>query len=385
MSEPNRQPRETPVREQWILWAERLARPMLEALAERRLREVMPVEHHRREPEAARRQCVHLEGVARLLAGISPWLALGDDPIARELGELALRGMESAVDPQSPDFLNFTEANQPLVDAAFLAHAILRAPAFLWEPLSAPTRRNLVKGMKATRRVKPHPNNWLLFSAMIEAFLAHVGEEWDVMRVDYALLQHDQWYKGDGAYGDGSAFRFDYYNSYVIQPMLLDVLVEMKRHRDDWQWPMEPALKRAQRYSVVLERLIAPDGSFPSFGRSIAYRGGAFQLLAQLALQHKLPPELPPAQVRTALSAMMARTLDAPETFDNAGWLQIGLCGHQPSIGDTYISTGSLYLCSTALLPLGLDASDPFWREPARPFTGQRVWGGEDVPVDHAI
>ncbi len=54
--------------------------------------------------------------------------------------------------------------------------------------------------------------------------LARLGARWDRMRVDYALRQHEQWYKGDGVYGDGPVFHWDYYNSFVIQPMLLDVL-----------------------------------------------------------------------------------------------------------------------------------------------------------------
>jgi hypothetical protein len=345
----------------------------------------MPVEHHREEAEANRRSFTHLEAVGRLLAGISPWLANAGDPAARELGELAIRGIEAGVDPQSPDCLNFCEGSQPVVDAAFLAHAILRAPQLLWERLPAAAQRNLVAAMKSSRRIQPGPNNWLLFSATVEAFLALAGEPWDAMRVDYALRQHEQWYKGDGAYGDGARFHFDYYNSFVIQPMLLDVLGEVGKHRENWNWLAEPALKRAQRYATVLERLIAPDGSFPAMGRSLAYRCGAFQLLAQLALQHKLPDELPPGQARAALSAVIGRTLDAPGTFDEAGWLRIGLCGHQPAIGERYISTGSLYLCSTALLPLGLGPEDEFWRAPARAFTGQRVWAGQDVTADHAL
>ena len=32
------------------------------------------------------------------------------------------------------------------------------------------------------------------------------------------------WYKGDGVYGDGPPFHWDYYNSFVIQPMLLNIL-----------------------------------------------------------------------------------------------------------------------------------------------------------------
>jgi hypothetical protein len=54
------------------------------------------------------------------------------------------------------------------------------------------------------------------------------------MRVDYALRQHHQWYKGDGAYGDGPYFHWDYYNSFVIQPMLLDVLGVCGSHYDEW-------------------------------------------------------------------------------------------------------------------------------------------------------
>ena len=40
---------------------------------------------------------------------------------------------------------------------------------------------------------------------------------------------------------------------------------------------------RAARYAAVLERMIAPDGSFPALGRSIVYRCGAFHALAQAA------------------------------------------------------------------------------------------------------
>jgi hypothetical protein len=81
---------------------------------------------------------------------------------------------------------------------------------------------------------------------------------------------------------------------------------------------------------------------------------------------------------------VIGRTLGAGNTFDAAGWLRIGLAGHQPSLGETYISTGSLYLCTGAFLPLGLPASDPFWTGPSRPWTSQGAWTGEDAAADHA-
>jgi hypothetical protein len=48
-------------------------------------------------------------------------------------------------------------------------------------------------------------------------------------------------------------------------------------------------LHRARRYADILERLIAPDGTFPSMGRSTTYRFGAFHALAQVSLMRELP------------------------------------------------------------------------------------------------
>ena len=70
---------------------------------------------------------------------------------------------------------------------------------------------------------------------------------------------------------------------------------------------------------------------------------------------------------------------------DEQGWLQIGLCGHQPSLGEHYISTGSLYLCATVLLPLGLSADHAFWTDASLPWTSRRVWSGADAPADQAL
>jgi hypothetical protein len=272
-----------------------------------------------------------------------------------------------------------------VVDAAFLALAILRAPTELWDKLDAATRSHVVEALRSTRVIRPGFNNWLLFSATIEAFFAHVGEDWDAMRVDYAVRQHEEWYKGDGVYGDGPQFHEDYYNSFVIHPMLLATLDAVAKASKAWDSFRPAVLARAKRYAAIEERLIGPDGSFPPVGRSLAYRCGAFHLLATVALRRELPEPVKPEQVRPALTAVIRRTLDAPGTFDEQGWLRVGLCGHQPGIAEPYISTGSLYLCSTALLPLGLPGDDPFWSNAAAPWTSRRAWSGADIRADHAL
>jgi hypothetical protein len=370
----------------WVGQLQKLADPVLNNLAAETLKARMPVE----QAAGAKRESVtHLEALGRLIAGIAPWLELAPDTtdegrLRARYRELARRAIDRAVDPASKDFLNFTRDRQPLVDAAFLAQGILRAPRALRDELGATTRRNLVAALESSRITLPGFNNWLLFSATVEAALAKLGATWDRMRVDYALRQHDQWYKGDGAYGDGPEFHFDYYNSFVIHPMLLDVLDAFSEENPAWKDLAARELQRARRYAAVLERLIAPDGSFPPIGRSLAYRCGAMQLLAQAALRRTLPEGVTPAQVRGALTAVIRRTLEAPGTFDAAGWLQIGFCGHQPGVGERYISTGSLYLCSVGLLPLGLPPADDFWSAPAQPWTSVRAWTGAEFPIDHA-
>ena len=374
-------------REAWTAALRRIADPVLTNLAKGTLKARMPVE----QAAGSKRQTVtHLEALGRLIAGIAPWIELPADDTAEgrlrlQYADLARRAIGRAVDPSSPDFLNFTRERQPLVDAAFLAQGLLRAPRALRDALDPETKRNLIAALESTRIIVPGFNNWLLFSATVEAGLARLGAPWDRVRVDYALRQHDQWYKGDGHYGDGPQFHWDYYNSYVIHPMMLDVLDACRDEMPAWKDLASREENRAKRYAAVQERLIAPDGSFPAIGRSLAYRFGAFQLLAQMALRRALPEGVSPAQVRGALTAVIRRTIAAPGTFDADGWLQIGFCGHQPGVGETYISTGSLYLCSVGLLPLGLPPADEFWSAAPQPWTAARAWSGEAFPIDHAL
>ena len=380
-------PLQVPVRARWVATLQRIAEPVLTNLAAGTLKARMPVEEM---SGANRRAVTHLEALGRLMAGIAPWLDLDDGPADERTLRTRYRGLTAgalaqALDPASPDALNFTEGGQPLVDAAFLAQAVLRAPKVLQQGLDASIRARLVAVFESTRAIQPGFNNWLLFAASVEAGLKALGARWDRMRVDYALRQHEQWYRGDGAYSDGPAFHWDYYNSFVIHPMLIDVLAACGDAQPAWTALRTKQEARATRYAAVLERMVGPDGTFPPVGRSIAYRCGAFQALAQAALRHALPADVAPAQAREALTALIGRGLDASKTFDAGGWLTIGFAGHQPGIGERYISTGSLYLCAMALLPLGLPPADPFWADPPRAWTAKRAWEGADFPIDRAI
>jgi hypothetical protein len=376
-------------REYWVQVLDRISGPVLKALSERKLKAEMPVEAPHGNI-ADRRQFTYLEAMGRLLTGIAPWLESGpksgsEGALRSQYAEWSRMAIAAGTDPASPDFMNFNRGSQPVVDTAFLALAILRAPTELWHKLELATQRNVIAALESSRVIQPPYNNWLLFSAMVEAALSFMGARWDPMRVDYAVRTVDTWYKGDGAYGDGPPFHWDYYNSFVMQPMLLHILDTVSQSSPAWDSYKPAIMLRARRYAAIQERLISPEATFPPIGRSLCYRFGAFHLLAEMALRRQLPDSVSPEQVRSALTAVMRRMIDAPGIFDDQGWLTVGFYGHQPSIAEPYISTGSCYLCSAVLLPLGLPATDRFWAGPTTPWTSKKIWSGEAAEPDHAI
>lgn len=334
----------------------------------------------------------YMETFGRLMAGIAPWLSLPDDGTAEgkrraELREMALKSYAQAVDPDGPDYLLWRGHGQALVDAAYVAESFLRGWDALWIPLDDTTKKRYIEEFTQLRRVDPPYTNWLLFSSTIESFLAKAGAECDEYRVNSAIRKTEEWYTGDGWYADGPSFAFDYYSSYVFHPMLLETLSTMRdtgRYtRIHYAKYYDRALKRAQKFSIVLERLISPEGTFPVFGRSIPYRMATMQPLALMAWYEKLPSGLSNGQVRNALTSVMHSMFDGKENFNEKGFLTIGFAGRQPNIADWYTNNGSLYMTSLAFLPLGLPATHPFWTDAPQPTTNQKAWSGKPFPKDH--
>ena len=378
-------------REYWVNTMIKIIDPVYQNLSQNKLRANMPIETNDGLNTGKRKEVTHLEAFGRSFCGIAPWLELGADntkegKLRAKYIELCKKSLQNAVNPESPDYMRFDgPGGQPLVDAAFLAHGLLRSKTQIWEKLDETTQQRLVKEMKASRKIKPSQSNWLLFSAIIEAALLEFTGECEMQVITYAIDKHKEWYKGDGWYGDGKDLHIDYYNSYVIQPMLMHLLKVLREKGLDTENFYDIQLKRFIRYAEQQEKLISPEGTYPVLGRSMAYRFGCFQVLAQVSLEKNLPTDIKPAQVRSALTKVIKKQIKGKGTFDKNGWLQLGFCGHQPDIAEVYISTGSLYLCTFVFLPLGLDASDEFWTAPNTDWSSIKAWTGKPIKKDHAI
>lgn len=373
-----------PVRREWVSWLDAVVRHPLTAAASGDLRRNLP---HR---DCARPGSQPLECIARILCGIAPWLVCAvEDPdeaaLQKELRALTQRALTIGVDPAQADYWGIGSDHDSLVDTALLAYALLKAPRLL-EGVSEETRAHLIQAFKLTRDLQPYRNNWLLFSACVEAALDGLGERVDEARVDDALCQHSDWYLGDGWYSDGPDLHMDYYNSFVIHPLMRQILDVFHGRHAHWDELRNGHLGRAGRLAHQLERMIAVNGSWPPIGRSLSYRCGAFHALADVAAREELPETLPPAAVRGALTATIRKSLGAKKTFTDEGWLTIGLNGQQLSLAENYISTASTYFCCTVFLPLALPSTAAFWSDPDSPWTQVRLWeSGEAIPIDHAL
>ena len=379
-------------RQYWCSLAYKMAQPVLENMAKGELQKNMLTEFS---PSFDNRnkKVLYMECFGRLMAGVAPWLTLPDDATAegkqrKQLREWALASYKNAVDPQNPDYLCWGIGGQNLVDAAYIAESFLRAYDTLWKPLDEVTKKRYLAEFAKLRHIDPPYTNWLLFSSTIESFMAKAGGDFDEYRVNSACRKVEEWYVGDGWYADGPVFAFDYYSSYVFHPMYLETLQAMVdakvNSRLDYQKYYDRELKRCQKYSIILERFISPEGTFPAFGRSIPYRMATMQPLALMAWYQKLPKDLSNGQVRAALTKVLHRMFDQENNFNEKGYLSIGFCGNsQKNVADWYTNNGSLYMTTLAFMPLGLPADHPFWTDAAQPWTQVKAWNNQQFPKDH--
>lgn len=371
----------------WTDLAYEIAKPILQPMSKGQLKEKMILELS---PTWDNRNIdvAYTEAFGRLMDGIAPWLSLSDDNTdegqkRKQLRDWALLSYKNAVDPNSDDYLNWDAHHQTLVDAAYIANSFMRAKDALWEPLDDTTKERYIEEFKKLRKIKPPYNNWLLFRAMIETFFVSIDEEYDGYVLEVSLRKASEWYLSDGWYSDGPEFSFDYYNSYVMHPMIVEIVEVLELNNINSPIKFDLALRRMQRYNELLERLISPEAAYPAIGRSMTYRMGAFQSLALSAWKYGLPETQTNGQIRNALTSVMKRMFTNKDNFNKESYLQLGFVGHQADLADYYTNNGSLYMTSLVFLPLGLHSDHPFWQDAPEMWTSQKAWNGMNFRKDY--
>ncbi|WP_458456287.1 DUF2264 domain-containing protein [Methanobrevibacter sp.] len=371
----------------WVSTLQKITFPVLNNLAKATLRKNMPYESL----TADNQKFAYFSAFARVFNGIAPWLELGPDTsqegqIREKYTYLTLKAIANAINSKSNDFILFIEPKQSLIDVALFAQGLLRAKNQIWLNLPMKVQARIIRELKNTRVIAPYENHWLLYTAMIEAALLEFTGECDKQRLTYGISKfRDEYYLGDGVYSDGSDMDVGYYNSFIIHPMLNDILTVMRKYGlRDGEF-LDVQLMRSSRLSSQLERSISPEGTYPLLGKSLAYRCGVFQLLSQTALLKILPRNINPAQVRSALTKVLKTQFENGNNFNEDGWLVMGLTGSQKDMCEENINTGTLYSCCAVFLALGLDSNDDFWTAPAAEWSSVKAWNGGKIQRDQTF
>lgn len=314
-----------------------------------------------------------MEGFARSFLIAAARLGGGQgDPLGH--AEWYADGLAAATDPAGlgrwPRAVGFEDwphagITQPAVEAANLAFGLALCREQVWDRLAEPVRERLADWLAhhARLRVWQH-NNWLLFPAVVEAFLESVGIPVEGGHGAENVERVESWYLGDGWYNDGPPAapgrNVDHYNSWVFQPFL-------------WQWyqlrgDAEPAW-RAERFRTRLAEfassyalLFGAVGAPLHLGRSLAYRHAVLGGLWTAGLAGV--DSLGPAEVR----GIAGRTLDY--------FRRLGVDGTEaPSLGwgareflpavQEYSGPGSSYFAGMGFLGLAAPASHPLWTDSA--------------------
>lgn len=389
-------------RKYWLDLLLKIVTPVLENFNNETLHKNLKISEDR----ADREKYKGLEILGRTLCGLAPWLETKtsdkeEEKLRVKYAQMARKAIEAATDKISPDFCAFSSGvkawnEQWLADSSVFCIAIISAPNELYQKLPEQVKQNLVECLRQTRNIRPPFNNWVLFQAIVEVCLYVIGQDYDVVRIDYAIRQLEQWYAGDGFYKDGPNFQYDYYNGTVLNPLIMQIVMIIsdnyneRHHLYSRDIPIgkkirENIERRFKRYVRIQEMSIAPDGSFPPVGRSLLGRCALFTAFSAACLWHKLPEEVTPAMARVALTRVIKKLLDRSDIFDNNGWLKVGICGYQPNLAERYITTASLYNTVIIFLPLGLPDDDDFWTAPDEKTTWEKVFSGENVCADHAL
>lgn len=374
----------------WIKIMLKMADPVLHNLSKGELKKNIP-KNILLDTAQSRYQIPHIESFSRTFCGLAPWLGLEADKtpeglLREKYQNLVVKGLSNFVDPYNPDYCNFGFPNQTLLEAGYIALGFLSTSEQLWNKLDKITQERIIQELKKTRPITPHDNNFILFQSIIELFIYDKTGICDKSVLFYGIERFfNDFYVGDGYYKDGPLFTFDYYNSYIIHPMLTKMLAILSDKGLADKRDFQIQLKRHQRYSELLERFISPSGHYPLLGRTISCRVGAFHALSHAAYMKILPQSLKPNQVRSALTAVLKNHFSENQNFDNQNWLVLGFNGKQLNVNEKYITTGSLYHAVVFFTALGLPETDSFWKTPFSKWTSYNAFSGQTIAKDKAF
>ncbi len=309
-----------------------------------------------------------IEGFARMSVAWGAWLHESSNPAMlgwagreHDVGRLLARGLADATDPRSDTWWGpIHDRDQRIVEAAEIATAILLGGERLRAALDAIDTRafdRVLDWLSGVDGKDLWPDNWVLFPVLPALIRRDAGRRIDLPALDEALDWMVGHAVGDGWTSDGAGHALDLYSGWAIH-WLLCWWATIDGHR-------RPRLaadvrRRARAWLRFIAPLIADDGGFPRFGRSLGYRFAIAAPFVQAALLDIDP--LPSGVARSLAGRIVGRALADGALDPATDWFRIGVAGARPEVVEGYVSAGASAWAAHALVALAMPAHHPFWR-----------------------
>lgn len=305
-----------------------------------------------------------LEGFCRTFVGISYWMNTNQinldekklsDEYIKYINQILILFFE-----RKKYIIHYNDP-QLIVEFAILCLSFFRSENTIWCKLNHNLKNKILDSIEIVSKYKNTSiNNWLLFESIIHLFLLNNGRKYDENKIVNNLNIVNSWYLGEGFYLDGKKFSMDYYNSFVIHPFLIEIILKLPSElTKKLKMKYLTVLERSQEYSKFLMEITHKNGDFPRLGRSITYRFGAFHIISLLVYLNKINfDNLNDINIKLT---NVLRRFELKSITNKLGLLEIGFKNNEKYLGETYINTGSLYFCMNFFLALGLDEKNKFW------------------------
>jgi hypothetical protein len=317
-----------------------------------------------------------IESFARIASAWGAWLRNPANPAVIKFQEheinletLLRQALLDGTDSSNPYTYwgDIGHLDQRIVESADIAVTIWISRERVFYKMTKAEQEQIIEWLAQVDGKGTYTDNWILFTAMVQAVRHHLGFPSPVEDLDNRLMQIGEFYRGDGWYVDGPTDEFELYNAWMFGwHYLLWTTIDGDRRPDHRQLVLE----RGRSFIEGFLHFFGANGSYPAWGRSIVYR---FAALAPFAVGYflKIAPD-DPGLLRRVSSGCIRYFYDRG-LFDPEGhFVRQGYHSDFPPAGEAYISPGSPYWCCHGLFALTFDRDDPFWTATESPLPIER-------------
>lgn len=311
-----------------------------------------------------------LEGFARPLWGIVPY-AYGGGKF--EHWELYRTGLANGTDPSHPEYWGEFIKDRPdqrLVEMAAVGFALALVPEYLYHPLTDKAKENVKEYLSKAAEKEFVNNNWKFFRVLIIMGLVKINGTYNESALNEYLTDIDNFYIGNGWYGDGPRNHIDHYNGFAFHfyGLVYSVLAK-ERDPDRAQTYQE----RAKLFANQFRHWFSEDGASLPFGRSLTYRFAQASFWSGLAFADITTEDISWGKIKGIYLRHMRWWARQRLSRLDSGVLSVGYSYPQAAMHEPYNSAQSPYWAMKAFAVLALPSTHPFWTSKEEDPSGETL------------